>query len=301
MIKTGIIGFSDGNGHPFSFSAIINGYDYNQFQVAGWPVILEYLEKQDPTNFGIDGVVVTHAWSPDFKQTELLCAACKIDHACLNLQEMHGSVEAVIIARDDWKTHLKIALPFLKSGVFVFVDKPLSLSKSELQIFEPFLRNKQLMSCSGFRFATELNSDNFDKAQLGRVRSIHGAVVNGVDKYGIHLIDAISGTQLELGIPKVVTRLRSDWHSFLIEYEHGASFFLECLGDVGKTFHLSLYGEKGNFHVDLHDNFGAFKNTLENFYLMTRGSNLIAPTETMLTMKTLCTMKDLRVGQSKEL
>ena len=285
----------------FSFSAIINGYDYNQFQVAGWPVILEYLEKQDPTNFGIDGVVVTHAWSPDFKQTELLCAACKIDHACLNLQEMHDSVDAVIIARDDWKTHLKIALPFLKSGVCVFIDKPLSLLKSELQIFKPFLRNKQLMSCSGFRFATELNSDNFDKAQLGRVRSIHGAVVKGVDKYGIHLIDAISGTQLELGAPVMVTRLRTNSESFLINYDFGASLFLECLGDVGKTFHLSFYGQNGNFQADLHDNFGAFKNTLENFYHMVKGSQKISPTETLLTMSVLRTMDSLKVGQSKEL
>ena len=27
MIKLGIIGFSKNNGHPYSFSAIINGYD----------------------------------------------------------------------------------------------------------------------------------------------------------------------------------------------------------------------------------------------------------------------------------
>ena len=42
-IKLGIIGYNEGNGHPYSFSAIINGFNPN----ADWsryPQILEYLK-----------------------------------------------------------------------------------------------------------------------------------------------------------------------------------------------------------------------------------------------------------------
>ena len=46
MIKLGIIGFSKNNGHPYSFSAIINGYDKKYFKKVGYPQILNYLEKQ---------------------------------------------------------------------------------------------------------------------------------------------------------------------------------------------------------------------------------------------------------------
>ena len=43
---------------------------------------------------------------------------------------------------------------------------------------------------------------------------------------------------------------------------------LNCLGAVNKTFHLSIFGEKGHIHTDLHDNFTAFKRTLGYFFKM---------------------------------
>ena len=46
MIKIGIIGFSKNNGHPYSFSAIINGYNKQYFKKVGYKFILEYLNKQ---------------------------------------------------------------------------------------------------------------------------------------------------------------------------------------------------------------------------------------------------------------
>ena len=301
VIRTGIIGFSDGNGHPLSFSAIINGYNFDHFKNADWPVILEYLECRDSSEFGIGEAIVTHAWCPTLKQTKLLCAACNIENACIDIKEMLGAVDAVIIARDDWQSHFEIALPFLKSGVFVFIDKPLSLSEEELKVFKPFLEAKKLMSCSGFRFASEFQIKDFDKVKLGKIRSIHGAVINGVEKYGIHLLDAINGMDLNLGHPIRVTRIKSESDAFLIEYQFGASFFLDCLGDVGKTFHLSVYGEKQSVQLDFFDNFGAFKNTLKCFFRMIQGSRAIEPAETLLTMKILSTMRNLNIGQSRKL
>ena len=44
VINTGIIGLSEGNGHPFSFSAIINGYDKIELKKSGWKVIYDYLQ-----------------------------------------------------------------------------------------------------------------------------------------------------------------------------------------------------------------------------------------------------------------
>lgn len=47
MIKVGIIGLHNkDNGHPFSFSAIINGYDKKNFKSSPYKVILDYLEKR---------------------------------------------------------------------------------------------------------------------------------------------------------------------------------------------------------------------------------------------------------------
>ena len=51
MIEIGIIGFSKNNGHPYSFSAIINGYNKTYFKKVGYKFILEYLNKQPKKNF----------------------------------------------------------------------------------------------------------------------------------------------------------------------------------------------------------------------------------------------------------
>lgn len=62
-IKVGMVGMSEGDGHPFSFSAIINGYDDEGMARSGWEVIYDYVRKRHASEFGFDGVQVTHAWT----------------------------------------------------------------------------------------------------------------------------------------------------------------------------------------------------------------------------------------------
>ena len=45
-LKLGIIGLSEGNGHPYSWSAIFNGYDSTAMEECGFQAIPRYLEKQ---------------------------------------------------------------------------------------------------------------------------------------------------------------------------------------------------------------------------------------------------------------
>lgn len=48
MVKLGIIGFSKDNGHPFSFSSILNGFNENEYKKTEWLGILNYLKKEIP-------------------------------------------------------------------------------------------------------------------------------------------------------------------------------------------------------------------------------------------------------------
>jgi len=45
-LRLGILGFSEGNGHPFSFGAIVNGYDDAAFARVGWDGIHAYLRAR---------------------------------------------------------------------------------------------------------------------------------------------------------------------------------------------------------------------------------------------------------------
>jgi hypothetical protein len=64
-ISIAMLGMVDGNGHPYSWSAIINGYDKDEMKKCPFPVIPQYLGLQPPKNFGIPGCRVTHIWTDD--------------------------------------------------------------------------------------------------------------------------------------------------------------------------------------------------------------------------------------------
>ena len=166
MIKVGIIGLSKGNGHPFSFSAIINGYNKSELYKSGWIVIYDYLQGQKKDNFGIKDVKVTHAWTQDKKITQQLCNACLIENCCSDLKQMFNKVDALIIARDDWKSHFEYSIPFLERNIPVFIDKPLTINIDELKIYKKYILKNKLMSCSGFRFSTELDEIRKKKSTL---------------------------------------------------------------------------------------------------------------------------------------
>ena len=104
-IKIGIIGFSSGNGHPFSFSSIINGYSDEGYKDSGWDVIHQYLKLRDKSEFCFPGVKCTNAWNQDANITDKLCKASKIPRMVSKPADLIKEVDAVIIARDDYHNH----------------------------------------------------------------------------------------------------------------------------------------------------------------------------------------------------
>ena len=299
VTRVGIIGLSEGNGHPFSFSAIVNGYDRDAFAQSGWPGILDYLEKQPAAAFGFPGIKVTHAWTQDRDITAKLCAASRIENAADNAGDMLGQVDALIVARDDWTTHMAFARPFLDRGVPVFVDKPLSLDPMELEYFAPHLEAGRLMTTAGLRYARELDPFRDGSAALGAVRQVSATVLNNLERYGIHMLDAISG--LGLAPVRRVTRLEAPHESFALTLDDGTPVTLNCLGAVGKTFHLSLFGEQAHAHYDLHDNFTAFRRTLAAFFqMLATRKPPIPPRQVLDTMTLIAAAQRLAPGESWE-
>lgn len=259
VIKIGIVGMSEGNGHPLSFSAIINGYDKQYFKEANWPVIYNYLKTRDEADFGILDAKVTHIWTQDIEISETIAKACKIESIVSDYKEMIAQVDAVIIARDDVETHYEIAKPFLESGKYVFIDKPLTDDLEELEYYLPYLKSGKLMSLSGMRYAAEL--DSLRNHELGKILSIHASVVNDLNKYGIHMVDALYGS-----LPyRAVSTMVLDDNTYYIKLDDNVKLYLECLGEVCKTFDISVFGISNQLHFSINDNFSMFKRTLWHF------------------------------------
>jgi predicted dehydrogenase len=262
-LRVGILGLSEGNGHPFSFSAIVNGYDDDGMAASGWPGIHAYLRQRDASEFGGLGLRVTHAWTQDGAITAALCRACHVPHAVERPEAMLGEVDAVVVARDDHATHRVLAAPFLEAGLPVFVDKPLTLDEGELAWFRPYLASGQLMSCSGMRYARELDEPRAQLAAYGELRLIRGAILHDWAKYGVHLVDAVLG--LVPARPVAVTRLPARHASLAIELDDGTLFQLDALGDVGRCFRLDLFGTGRISSHEITDNFAMFRRLLFHF------------------------------------
>lgn len=286
VTRVGMIGHSEGNGHPFSFSAIINGYSEAGLREAGWPVIHAYVSRRHPADFGVGDLSVTHAWTQDPGVTRALCRATNIAHAVAHPEDMLGEVDALIIARDDAESHRSLARPFLESGIPVFIDKPLTLDREVLDYFVPYLERGLLMSCSAMRYAVELDGLRNGLADYGELKLIRGTILNDWPKYGIHLLEAILA--LVPSRPFSVRALPARHESLLITLEDGTVMVIDALGKAPRIFDLELFGSERSSRHSILDNFTMFRRALWAFSTMIRDARPpIMPASTLDIIRTL--------------
>jgi len=295
-IKFGIVGFSEENGHPYSFSASVNGYD-KELMKHLWLPIYEYLNKRVSNEIGMLDARVTHVWSEDLDKSIELAKTTYIENVVHSIDDMVLAVDAVIIARDDWESHCRLAKPFLEAGKYVFIDKPLSLNIDELKYFKDYLQAGKMMSCSGFRYAIELDSlkkRKFDHSPL----FVEGVVINQWDKYGIHLLEAISSvTDLQI---ESVFAVNSKTPLFVLKNKNNEIITIVTLGKVAKTFDINFYLQDERISISLLDNFSAFRRTLIDFIcLIKTGKCQIEPESTLKLMQILIAGR-VSVNESRE-
>ena len=285
MIKIGMIGLSDGNGHPYSFSAIINGFDDSYMSQSGWTNIHMYLKERDISDFGIFDAKVTHIWTQDIEESKKIAQASKIDNIVEDYKEMVNSIDAVIIARDDYRSHKEIAQPFLEAGKYVFVDKPLSLNIDDLKYFHPFLESGQLISCSGIKYAPELDRLRRDISEFGTIKLIRGTTVKSWEKYAIHMLDGIFSV-----IPfnvKSVQYNNSNHESFTLHNFDGSIIQIDALGSAELTLRIEFFSDSKYYKADTLNSFDAFRRTLWNFVDMIKNKKTTNSLLTLDLMKVL--------------
>ena len=293
MIKIGMIGISEGNGHPYSFSAIFNGYDKEEMKKSGWVNILSYLEKEPENHFGIQGAQISHVWCQDPTESQKIAQASKIPNVCSTYQEMIDSVDAVIIARDDWESHYEIAKPFLLKGKFVLIDKPLSLDVEECNFFKKFIEEGLLVSFSSLGFSPELDELKNKLSTFGEIKLIRGITPKNWEKYGIHLLDGIAGT-IDF-TPTYITSTPCAHESIHIQTQEGFIIQLDCLGALQyPMLQLEFFSQQNYYQANCLNAFASFKRLLTYFVDTIKGNTNI--TQNLHTLKQ---MEILREGKKK--
>ena len=191
-LRLAMLGMIPGNGHPFSWSSIINGYDPAALAQCPYPGITKYLGAHPPDTVGIPGARVTHLWTDDPAEAPLVAATALIPHIVKKPEEVIGQVDAVLIATDDGFDHVSRARPFVEAGLPVFVDKPLATGVGDLGTFIAWQKaGARILSSSGLRYAPELDACFGDRAGLGPLRWVSSVTAKTWERYGIHALEPV--------------------------------------------------------------------------------------------------------------
>lgn len=294
MTRIGIIGMSEGNAHPYSWSSIINGaFDSEIIVHAGYPAVASYLQANKDT-LGIDDAKVTHVWCQESSMAEWIARSSKIDNVVLQLADMVGQVDAVILARDDPENHVEMAKPFIQAGIPIFIDKPLAYSQEDLGWFKDQVKQGHfIMSCSSMRYANECRALKQELATLGVIELITAVGKKDWKKYGIHLLEAIFSV-LDDPLPLHVQHVGgADKEIVLVRLESGTDITLHLYNHIAGTFQVSFFGRQGWKLIDIKNSYAMFRDNIIEFVRSVKeGKSRLDFNKTYRLMQVIINAKD---------
>tara|TARA_R110000868_G_scaffold118059_2_gene313290 strand:- start:19851 stop:20738 length:888 start_codon:yes stop_codon:yes gene_type:complete len=267
MIKIGIIGMSKGNGHPYSWAAIFNGFEEEEMSQCPFPVIPEYLIKQNfPKDFLSDLGRVTHIWTQDLEISKQIAIASKIDNVVSTIEDLCCNVDAILLARDDAENHFEMSMPFLNAGLPIFIDKPFALSIEDANAMLSSQKFKsQIFTCSSLRFAQELILNKDEVQKLGHISYVEGTIMNKWETYGIHILEPLVSQLPNRGrLMDVKAYIKDDIHTVDVKWEN-CEALLKITGSIKSDLAISFSGNNMIINKKFNDSFSCFRSSLRTF------------------------------------
>ena len=287
-LRLAMLGMIEGNGHPYSWSAIVNGYDPAEMAKCPYAGIPKYLGGQPLESVRIPGARVTHLWTDDPADATKVAAASLIEHVVAKPEDVIGKVDAVIISTDDGDDHVRRARPFIEAGLPVFVDKPMATNIADLnQFLRWHLDGKTILSTSGMRYMPEMNQIAERREQLGDLRWLTSFTSKTWERYGIHALEAIYPV-LGPGFISAQTNHRSGSDIVHLTHRSGVQVTLAAIHDAYGSFGaIHAYGTKGDLALKLADTYTAFRAQLVAFIELLRTGARPLPYSQTLELMTI--------------
>ncbi len=241
MLKFGIIGMNSGNGHPYSYASVFNGFDPEKLRSkCPFALIKEYLPAHHRQIEWIPEARVTHIWTQERALSESVAGVANIPHIVDRLEDMIGEVDGVLFTRDDMWNHYDMALPFLEAGLPVYMDKLLA---SDGEMLDRFIaktgRNYPVMTNSSFRYARTV-SDLRRNLTLNDLRIIHGTSANIWVRYAPHLLDPIMDV-VGSEVKSVIGTGNDAATTGIIEFESGVTAVLQVVETLALPLGFRCY------------------------------------------------------------
>lgn len=272
-ISLAMLGMVEGNGHPYSWSIIINGsYDPDALADCPYAVIQDYIGKQPAHTLGIPGAKVTHVWTDDPADAVQVARVAEIPNIAERPEDVIGQVDAVLVATDKGFEHVERARPFVEAGIPVFVDKPLCDNRQDLRIFSSWVaEGRPIISSSAMRYAKEFAQYHRATHEFGPLRHVGMTMAKKWETYGIHALEAIYPI-VGPGFVSVQNIGNAQRNIVHLTHRDGIDITVSVIADlIGGAGLLSLAGTQGGVQVRSYDTYHAFKTQLEGYvrYLRT--------------------------------
>jgi hypothetical protein len=286
-LRLAVLGMVDGNGHPYSWSAILNGFDAEEMKSCPYPVIPQYLGRQPAELLGIAGARVTHIWTDRPEDAKHVAKAALIPNIVNYPEDVIGQVDAVIIPTDIGAEHVQRCRPFIEAGLPIFIDKPLVDSEADLQQFSRWAASgARILSTSSMRYCKEFMPYRTSTHNLGAIRFATVTTPKSWERYGIHALESIYPI---LGPGFISVRNTGTVERNIVHLKHscGADVIIAAITDMYGAFcTLQLCGTVDHATAMIQDTFYAFKSQLAAFIEFVRSGELPFPfSETQELMK----------------
>jgi predicted dehydrogenase len=271
-LRIGIMGMTEGNGHPYSWSAIFNGFDKKHMDACPFAGIPLYLNKQPPETIGIEGAHVTHVYCDRPSDAEDVSRCSLVPAVAYRSEDMIGKVDAVICATDIGSEHVERCRPFIEAGIPLFIDKPLADNEGDLQTFVKWHdQGKHLVSSSSARYVKSMEPYYKNHYELGKLMYVCQPMCKKWETYGIHALEEVFPLLGE-GFVSIQNTGSSERNMIHITHSSLCDVHIPLSAEMYGAFGCTLLiGSAGNKIINDGDSYYSFKKQMEAFvrYLRT--------------------------------
>ena len=286
MTRIGIIGESKGNGHPYSWSAIINGFNKNLLHTVPFELIKQYLSKINGDLKKNKNVKITKIYCENLKYAQSVAKFANIKKVESNLRDFGQDIDAIIIAKDDYQNHYSLLKKLVNFKIPILIDKPIATDQITLKrILKLKKTSNHFYTGSGLTFSKEIEKMPKDFKNIQEIR----ALSNGPwDRYSVHLINILENYFKINGYDfhkyKEIKTIKKD--KLTIEYSSlNLSLNLNLNNFLGVRFKFIFKNGTTKF-IYFKNTYFAFKNFLDCFIKQVQtGKNFFKDEDILKTVK----------------
>ena len=145
MVKTGIVGYTPLNGHPYSFGCILNGFS-KETKIKEYPQIESYLKENLNYSDGIKGMKCSHVFCENKQRAKDISSTIRAKPIS-DILDFPEDLDLILILCD-YSKERDSYIKELSKKYRLFIDKPLIRNENDYGIYLPLIKENKIMSSS---------------------------------------------------------------------------------------------------------------------------------------------------------